>query len=202
MRNSFVKIFSGTVLAMAAFCPLSAENLLKNGSMENGTAEWLVPSWLKNTILPVSDTSVTAGGGKASLKLQGEKGKRAIVYHNFVIPAGCKYLQIRLMAKTKNLGSTYSAAYLEVQNVKKSLWAISTYDRGKNKAETGWMEYVSPVIELPANAGSMAKIYLHMDPKALGTVWFDDISVTPLKSKADGIPPVDSDKPQTKKKNK
>ena len=53
-----------------------AENLLKNGSMENGTAEWLVPSWLKNTILPVSDTSVTAGGGKACLKLQGAKGKR------------------------------------------------------------------------------------------------------------------------------
>ena len=200
MRNSFVKILSGTVLTMAAFCPLSAENLLKNGSMENGTAEWLVPSWLKNTVHPVSDTSITAGGGKASLKLQGEKGKRAIVYHNFVIPAGCKYLQIRLMVKTKNLGYTYSAAYLEVQNVKKSLWAISTYDRGKNKVETGWMEYVSPVIELPANAGPMAKIYLHMDPKAQGTVWFDDVSITPLKSKADGIPPVDSDKPEAKKK--
>ena len=187
---------------LCMFSAFSAENLLKNGSMENGVAEWVVPSWIKNTIKPVSDTSVIAGGGTASLKLQGVKGKRAIIYHNFVIPAGCKYLQIRLMAKTKNLGRTYSAAYLEVQNVSKPLWSISTYDRSKNKEETGWMEFVSPVIELPANAGPMAKIYLHMDPNTTGTVWFDDISVTPLKSKEDGVPPVDSDPdPQAKKKN-
>ena len=186
---------------LCMFSAFSAENLLKNGSIENGVAEWVVPSWIKNTIKPVSDTSVIAGGGTASLKLQGVKGKRAIIYHNFVIPAGCKYLQIRLMAKTKNLGRTYSAAYLEVQNVSKPLWSISTYDRSKNKEETGWMEFVSPVIELPANAGPMAKIYLHMDPNTTGTVWFDDISVTPLKSKEDGVPPVDSDPdPQAKKK--
>ena len=90
------------------------------------------PSWLKNTIAPISDKSITAGGGTASLKLQGIKGKRAMVYHNFVIPPGCKYLQIRLMAKTKNLGTTWSGSYLEVQNVKLPLWSISTYNKISN----------------------------------------------------------------------
>ena len=185
---------------MFLFASVFAQNLLKNGNMENGTKEWIVPSWLKNTLPGVSDSTVTAGGGTASLKLQGEKGKRVMVYHNFVLPPGCKFLQIRLLAKTKNLGRTWSGAYLEVQNVKLPMWSISTYKRSQNKAETGWMEYVSPVIELPANAGPMAKIYLHMAPGAEGTVWFDDVSVTSLKSKADGIPPVDSDKPQAEKK--
>ena len=189
-----ISLTAGVFIFASAF----AQNLLKNGNMENETQGWIVPSWLKNTIAPVSDKSITAGGGTASLKLQGIKGKRTMVYHNFVIPPGCKYLQIRLMAKTKNLGTTWSGSYLEVQNVKLPLWSISTYKRSQNKAETGWMEYVSPVIELPANAGSMAKVYLHMAPNAEGTVWFDDVSVRVLKSKAEGLPEINSDpKPQT-----
>lgn len=180
---------------------VSADNLLKNGNMENGTQEWLIPSWLKDTIPPISDTAVTAGGGSASLKLQGQKGKRAIVYHNFVIPAGCKYIQVRAMAKTKNLGRTWSAITLEIQNVKKSLYSVSTYPRSQNKAETEWMEYVSPVIELPAGAGPMAKIYLQIANGADGTVWFDDVSVTPLKSKEEGLPEI-GEKPVSQAKKK
>ena len=123
-----------------------------------------------------------------------------MVYHNFVIPPGCKYLQIRLMAKTKNLGRTWSGSFLEVQNVKKPLWSISTYKRSQNKAETEWLEYVSPVIELPANAGPMAKVYLHMAPGAEGTVWFDDVMVKQLKSKEEALPEIGSEpKKQTAK---
>lgn len=131
---------------------------------------------VKNTIVPKIDLTVNAGGGSKSLKLQGEKGKRGILYHNFLIPAGTQKLQISLMIKTQNLGRTYAGAYLEIQNVRKNLWSVSTYARSANKTETDWLEYKASV-KLPEGYGSMAKIYLHMAPDATGTVWFDDISV-------------------------
>lgn len=157
-------------------CGIYGENLLKNGDFENGDERWNIPSWLKNTIVPKIDLTVNAGGGSKSLKLQGEKGKRGILYHNFLIPAGTQKLQISLMIKTQNLGRTYAGAYLEIQNVRKNLWSVSTYARSANKTETDWLEYKASV-KLPEGYGSMAKIYLHMAPDATGTVWFDDISV-------------------------
>ena len=189
------------MLSLSVADSVTAANLLKNGNMEDGTKEWIVPSWLKNTIPAVADTMVNAGGGNTSLKLQGVKGKRVIVYHNFEIPGNCRFIQVRAMAKTRNLGNTWSAITLEVQNVKKSPWSISTYPRSQNKAETEWMEYVSPVIELPSGAGPMAKIYLQIASGAEGTVWFDDITVTPLKSKSEGMPEV-GELPVAKKKAK
>ena len=175
-------------MSFLLFLTAAAENLLKNGDMENGLESWRIPSWIKNGITPVSDKTVTAGGGSASLKIQGEKGKYGILVNYFKIPAGTKYLQVRLMAKTKNLGTTWASAQVEVENVKKAIFAISTYKRSQNKAETDWMEYVSPVIELPENAGTNARVYLKMAENATGTVWFDDISVTALNSSKEAIP--------------
>lgn len=159
-----------------------ADNLLKNGNFEKGLNEWIVPSWIKNSITPEKDTAVNAGGGTASLKLQGEKGKRGIVFARFLIPEKTRYLKIRMMVKTKNLGKTYAGAFLEIQNVKKSPWSISTYKRSANRQETEWLEY-SETVELPENAGTMGKLYLHMAADAEGTVWFDDITLEPLDVK-------------------
>lgn len=185
MRRS---IFAATLCVLVSTGVYSQENLVMNGSFEEGLSGWEIPSWAKNTISPEIDKSVIQGPGSASLKFAGKPDARVFILQNVKFDKATKKMKISGWIKTKNFENAWTAAIsiecVIVADGKQSYkyfgvitsWGLS---------EMEWTNY-EKIFELPPNTEYLRIILQTRSPKGdferpnTGIVWFDNISLEPV----------------------
>lgn len=159
---------------------LSAENLLVNGSFEEGLNAWTNPGWLKNATVPELEKTDMPGPGSGALKLSCAEGKRAYISQRFSIPPGKRYLKISFLLKTKDLEKSWGACLVLLDNVKLPVWKQSTYPSLFGKKESPWTKFEG-TFSVPEGAGPKGTIAFSIDPKQkTGSLLVDDVSIIPL----------------------
>jgi len=166
--------------------PARAENLVKNGSFEDGMSAWRVPppesNTGKNVFTPDIDKK-TSHAGPASLRMVGRPGKQGRVIQN--ISPTAKRLQIAGWIRTEGFSPDWLAKinlwFLGDNNKWLGMETVAHTPRGP--VRTAWSHY-QKIIDLPDNARVIVLVLEtnHVSGKLRGTntgvAWFDDIKVT------------------------
>lgn len=169
----------------------SQENLVANGSFEEGLSSWAIPAWMKNTIKPEIDKGVIQGPGSASLKFPGEPNGRVFLLQTIKLDksaTGNKKFKISGWIKMKNFENGWTAAVTaecvaaaDGKQTYKYFGIITPWEL----SEMEWTRY-EKVFELPGDTEHLRIILQTRSPKGnfekpnTGIVWFDNISLEPV----------------------
>lgn len=180
---------SGAIAILLA-CPAQAQNnnLLKNGSFENGLDGWMVVNYSGRLNAESSSKAARKGDKGLQINKTGGPPVDTIRANIISLPAG-RRVKVSAMIKADNARNAWFKffAYDDAGNV-----AVKDVDIMHITGSFGWQR-VSRTYELPANTTTGAIIIMMvMD----GTVYADDVRVAPTDEKPDAnAKPADDDSP-------
>jgi len=151
-------------------CPCLARDLAINGGFEDGLAGYVAHV---NATIDEADPH----GGERCVRIDGKPGENSFVQQDFAVDAGRNY-RLDLWAKCRDVPDDADAkAYYNLFSDDRLLDSYAPLPR--LSGTTRWQQ-VGCEIRIPAGADKCSVILQIHD--SAGTVWFDDVSFTPLLS--------------------
>ncbi len=171
------------------------EEIVCNGSFEEGLTGWEVPAWLESVLPPAVERSQAVPPGLCSLFMAADGKRPGLLMQRIQFPEDQQSYQISAYVKTAGMSSLPGqAAYAMVQ-----LRGRSRQDDGESKELTLWSQHTPPLHEGGINLDwrrfegtfhltpqhlRQASLYLKVSQPSQGKVWFDRISITPFTKNA------------------
>lgn len=157
------------LLVSAICCPAAAQNLVRNGSFEDGAKEWTIADGLM-----AIDTGV-AHDGKSSLRLSWKDAKqRRLALEPLPLKAGKRYL-MRAWIRCENVTGAQKGATFGIEWGGAAGWIGGAYPMGIGYTNN-WTPISFLSLPLPEQATS-GHVFATIDFGGTGTAWIDDIDV-------------------------
>jgi hypothetical protein len=180
-RRRKMKTITLLPLLFLVISTFAGENLVVNGSFEDGLNAWDSPAWKSNTLTPEIDTTTIQGPGNASLRFVGKDDFECCFIQKINSPPPGGKLVLSGWIRTEGFRRGWSA-YITVEclseNGKKRYfsivtpWALSDIEWTLFRREFESPQDTKEIrIMLRSKPG-------HSRTHNTGTVWFDNISLT------------------------
>ncbi|OQA85494.1 MAG: hypothetical protein BWY31_01895 [Lentisphaerae bacterium ADurb.Bin242] len=185
-RNNPIRNFKGIwIIFLSAFTLSAQENLIKNGSFEEGIKEWMVPSWKradgKIWVEPVPDKGNSQGiGGMCSMRLDYAKNK--ICHLNYFttisLPPGKKDYTFSVWTKSEGYDQPTKGQLTVVLNlpeIQKNHVLLTPW----NKLQENWTQFRQDIQIPDSCTKATLRIGIHGYDNERGTTWVDNLYLGP-----------------------
>ena len=188
-----MRVFTLIGILIAGLClSLPAqEELVRNGSFEEGLSGWEVPAWVGSALPPAVERSQAVPPGLCSLFIAADGKRPGLLMQKIDFPEDLQSYRISGYIKTAGMNSLPGqAAYAMIQ-----LRGRSKLNDGESKELTLWSQHTPPLHEGGINLDwrcfegtfkltpqhlRQASLYLKVSQPSQGKIWFDRISISPL----------------------